>query len=122
VTHTALVYEKAYTKRKVSLRGFLEGVIPVAIIIDDVSRTFHEYLLLPGLTEKDHLPANVSLKARIQRYRVSEGMRGVLNIPFASAAMTGGIGPRARDSASAQGGAAFIFLLSVNRISGSHGQ
>jgi IMP dehydrogenase len=56
----------------------------VAVIIDDVSHTFHEYLLLPGLTGKEHVPANVTLRTPIQRYKPSEGMRGSLNIPFVS--------------------------------------
>ena len=41
----------------------------MAIIIDDISHTFHEYLLLPGLTTQQHVPQNVSLKTPIQRYR-----------------------------------------------------
>ena len=41
----------------------------MAIIIDDISHTFHEYLLLPGLTAQQHVPQNVSLKIPIQRYR-----------------------------------------------------
>jgi IMP dehydrogenase len=37
----------------------------MAIYLDDVSRTFGEYLLIPGLTTKQCLPSNVSLKRRL---------------------------------------------------------
>jgi IMP dehydrogenase len=81
----------------------------VAIIIDDVSHTFHEYLLLPGLTTKEHVPSNVKLKTPIQRYKVSEGMRGALNTPFVSAAMQAVSGPELAIALARRGGCAFIF-------------
>ncbi len=81
----------------------------MAIIIDDVSHTFHEYLLLPGLTTKEHLASNVKLKTPIQRYRVAEGMRGALNIPFVSAAMQAVSGPELSIALARKGGAAFVF-------------
>jgi IMP dehydrogenase len=81
----------------------------VAIIIDDVSHTFHEYLLLPGLTTKEHVPSNVKLKTPIQRYKVSEGMRGSLNTPFVSAAMQAVSGPELAIALARKGGCAFIF-------------
>ncbi len=81
----------------------------MAIIIDDVSHTFHEYLLLPGLTTKEHVPSNVKLKTPIQRYKVSEGMRGSLNTPFVSAAMQAVSGPELAIALARKGGCAFIF-------------
>lgn len=81
----------------------------MAIIIDDVSHTFHEYLLLPGLTSKEHVPSNVKLKTPIQRYKVSEGMRGALNTPFVSAAMQAVSGPDLAIALARKGGCAFIF-------------
>jgi len=81
----------------------------VAIIIDDVSHTFHEYLLLPGLTTKEHVPSNVKLKTPLQRYKVSEGMRGSLNTPFVSAAMQAVSGPELAIALARKGGCAFIF-------------
>jgi IMP dehydrogenase len=81
----------------------------VAIIIDDVSHTFHEYLLLPGLTTKDHTPSNVSLKTPIQRYRVADGMRATLNLPFVSAAMQSVSGPDLAIALARKGGCAFVF-------------
>lgn len=81
----------------------------MAIIIDDVSHTFHEYLLLPGLTEKEHVPANVSLVTPIQRYRFKDGMRAVLNSPFVSAAMQAVSGADLAIALARKGGCAFIY-------------
>lgn len=81
----------------------------MAIIIEDVSHTFHEYLLLPGLTTKEHVPSNVSLRTPIQRYRVSEGMRGALKAPYASAAMQAVSGPELAIALARKGGVGFIF-------------
>lgn len=81
----------------------------MAIIVDDVSHTFHEYLLLPGLTTKEHVPSNVSLKSPIQRYKPAEGMRLALNIPLVSAAMQAVSGPELATALARKGGTAFIF-------------
>ena len=35
----------------------------MAQYLNDISRTFSEYLLIPGLTTKEHTPANISLIA-----------------------------------------------------------
>lgn len=81
----------------------------MAEIIDDVSKTFHEYLLLPGLTKKHHTPDKVSLKAAIQRYRADAGPKAQLNIPFTSAAMQAVSGSALAVSLARKGGCAFIF-------------
>ncbi len=81
----------------------------MAIIIDDVSHTFHEYLLLPGLTTKEHVPSNVSLRTPVQRFRPSEGMKAALNIPFVSSAMQAVSGPELATALARKGGSAFIF-------------
>jgi IMP dehydrogenase len=82
----------------------------MAIIIDDISHTFHEYLLLPGLTTQQHVPQNVSLKTPIQRYRPGkEEMKAHLNVPFVSAAMQAVSGPELAIALARKGGSAFIF-------------
>jgi IMP dehydrogenase len=58
----------------------------MAKIIDEVSRTFSEYLLIPRLTKRQHCPENVSLKTPIARYSGTTP-RISLNIPFVSASM-----------------------------------
>lgn len=81
----------------------------MAQVIDDISRTFHEYLLLPGLTRKEHIPSNVSLKVPLTRYAVKDGPRTVLNVPFVSAAMQAVSGDELAIALARKGGCAFIF-------------
>jgi IMP dehydrogenase len=77
----------------------------MATILPDVSRTFSEYLLIPRLTEKGHVPNAVSLQAPLSRR--SGGLK--LNIPFVSAAMQSVSGSEMAISLARQGGLAFIF-------------
>lgn len=53
----------------------------------DAAHTFAEYLLLPNLTDKHHIPENVCLKTPLVRHRAGEPSPMELNIPFASAIM-----------------------------------
>lgn len=59
----------------------------MAEIYPELSRTFSEYILLPNLTEKNHIPENVSLKIPLVKYKKGEQPLFSLNIPFASAIM-----------------------------------
>ncbi|MCB0310454.1 MAG: IMP dehydrogenase [Bdellovibrionales bacterium] len=81
----------------------------MAHIIDDISRTFKEYLLLPGLTSKEHVPGNVSLRTPIQRYHKKSGPRSVLNLPFTSAAMQSVSGSELAIALARRGGSGFIY-------------
>lgn len=80
----------------------------MAKIIDDTSRTFDEFLLLPGLSEKVHIPSNVSLKTPLARGPVGFPRRS-LNIPLVSAAMQSVSGPELSIALARKGGAGFIF-------------
>ena len=53
----------------------------MAKIIKDESRTFGEYLLIPGLTTKNHSTKNVSLRAPLARFKKGEVSSLYLNIP-----------------------------------------
>jgi IMP dehydrogenase len=77
----------------------------MATILPDVSRTFSEYLLIPRLSERQHVPSGVSLGAAMSRK--PDGIR--LNIPFVSAAMQSVSGPDMAIALARQGGLAFIF-------------
>lgn len=66
----------------------------MAIYLDDVSRTFGEYLLIPGLTTKACIPSNVCLKTPLTRYKAGEKPAIELNIPFVSAIMQSVSGPK----------------------------
>lgn len=59
----------------------------MALILSEFSKTFSEYLLLPNLTTKSCLPANVDLKTPISRFKKGEEPALKLNIPFASSIM-----------------------------------
>lgn len=41
----------------------------MAYYYNEPSRTFSEYLLIPGLTAKDCIPDNVNLKTPITRFK-----------------------------------------------------
>jgi IMP dehydrogenase len=81
----------------------------LARIVDDISRTFDEFLLLPGLTTKQHTPANVRLTVPLSRHTKGGGARASLNIPFVSAAMQAVSGPQLAISLARKGGASFIY-------------
>ena len=51
------------------------------------AHTFSEYLLIPNLTERHHIPENVSLKTPLVRSAKGEQPPLELNIPFTSAIM-----------------------------------
>ena len=44
----------------------------MAYYFDEPSRTFNEYLLVPGHTPADCIPARVSLKTPLVKYRKGE--------------------------------------------------
>ncbi len=59
----------------------------MAHIINDISRTFNEYLLIPGLTTKDCFPDKVILKTPLVKYHKGHCSDIELNVPFVSAIM-----------------------------------
>ncbi len=81
----------------------------MARILDDLSRTFSEYLLIPRLTGKEHSPRNVTLKTPIARFKRGESPRLSLNMPLVSASMQAVSGPDMAIALARQGGLAFIF-------------
>jgi len=82
----------------------------MAKIIDEVSRTFSEYLLIPQLTQKQHTPENVSLKTPVAKFsREETSSRLSINTPFVSASMQSVSGSDMGIALARQGGCAFIF-------------
>ena len=81
----------------------------MAIYLNDVSRTFGEYLLVPGLTTKLCVPSNISLRAPLVKYRAGEMPAIRLNIPFVSAIMQSVSGPELAIELARNGGISFIF-------------
>ena len=81
----------------------------MAVYLNDVSRTFGEYLLIPGLTTKQCVPTNVSLKTALVKHNVGEKSPIELNIPFVSAIMQSVSGPELAIELARNGGLSFIF-------------
>ncbi|MXN89986.1 IMP dehydrogenase [Flavobacterium sp. Sd200] len=59
----------------------------MAKYLNETSRTFSEFLLIPGLTTKECTPDNVSLKTPLVKYKKGENTAIELNVPFVSAIM-----------------------------------
>ena len=81
----------------------------MAKLMSEVSRTFNEYLLIPGHTTKKCTPDNVSLKTPLVRFRKGEEAQLTMNIPMVSAIMQSVSGNRLAVALAAEGGVAFIF-------------
>lgn len=81
----------------------------MAKIIDDISRTFSEYLIIPGLSKTSHKPEKVSLKAPVKKFNKGEEPGLHLNIPVVSAAMQSVSGPELAISLARAGGLSFIY-------------
>ena len=81
----------------------------MANYLDDVSRTFGEYLLIPGLTTKQCVPANVSLTTPLVKFLKDQPPRISLHIPFVSAIMQSVSGPELAIELARNGGLSFIF-------------
>lgn len=81
----------------------------MAQIIDEISRTFNEYLLVPGLTKKIHTPDQVNLKTPITKFKKGEEPKIQLNIPFVSAIMQSVSDSGLGIALARNGGLSFIF-------------
>jgi IMP dehydrogenase len=81
----------------------------MAQYVEGLSRTFSEYLLIPGLTTKNHVPENVSLKTPLARYKKGEESRLSLNIPLVSAIMQAVSDHNMAIELAKQGGLSFIY-------------
>lgn len=77
--------------------------------MNEVSRTFNEYLLIPGLTTTFNTPGNVNLQAPLVRFKQGETPRIRLNIPFVSAIMQSVSDSKLAIALAREGGLSFIF-------------
>ena len=77
---------------------------------DQPSRTFGEYLLVPGYSSSECVPDAVSLKTPLVKYRKGqEDCSLTMNIPMISAIMQSVSGPDLAIALAKQGGVSFIF-------------
>ena len=81
----------------------------MAIILKEPSRTFSEYLLIPGYTSENCVPENVSLKTPLVKFKKGEEPALSLNIPMVSAIMQSVSGPDLACALAREGGVSFIF-------------
>ncbi len=81
----------------------------MARYFNHVSRTFNEYLLIPGLSTKDCYPQNVSLKTPLVKYQKGTAPELELNIPFVSAIMQSVSDHKMAIALAKNGGLSFIF-------------
>jgi IMP dehydrogenase len=81
----------------------------VAKILDEVSRTFSEFLLVPRLTKKTHTPDRVNLSAPVAKFNKGEESSLSLNIPFVSASMQSVSGADLAIGLARKGGLAFVY-------------
>ncbi|MBQ6451360.1 MAG: IMP dehydrogenase, partial [Solobacterium sp.] len=73
------------------------------------SHTFSEYLLVPGFTGEENIPANVDLGTPLVKYKKGEEPAIRLNIPMVSAIMQSVSGDRLAIALAKEGGMSFIF-------------
>ena len=82
----------------------------MATYFNEPSRTFSEYLLVPGYTDERCIPSNVSLKTPLVKYRPDEEECPIsLNIPLVSAIMQSVSNDTMAIALAKEGGISFIF-------------
>ena len=81
----------------------------MAYFYKEPSHTFSEYLLVPGHTSPDCIPANVSLKAPLVKFRKGETPDITLGIPLVSAIMQSVSDDRMAVALAREGGMSFIY-------------
>ena len=81
----------------------------MAKILEDISRTFNEFLLLPNLTDERCIPVNVSLKTPLVKHKKGEKPKYTANVPMVSAVMQSVSGEKMGIALAREGGVAFIF-------------
>ena len=81
----------------------------MAYYFSEPSHTFNEYLLVPGYSSAECMPANVSLRTPIVKYKKGEESALYANIPMVSAIMQAVSDDRMAIALAQEGGISFIF-------------
>ncbi len=81
----------------------------MAFYYPEPSRTFSEYLLVPGYTDENCRPDNVSLRVPLVKYKRGEEPDLFMNIPMVSAIMQAVSDDKMAVALAKEGGVAFIF-------------
>lgn len=81
----------------------------MAFYFDEPSRTFNEYLLVPGYSSSKCVPADVSLKTPLVKFKRGEKSAISLNVPMVSAVMQAVSDDGMAIALATEGGLAFVF-------------
>ena len=81
----------------------------MAFIYEEPSHTFGEYLLVPGYSSSECVPANVSLKTPLVKFKKGEEPAISLNIPMVSAIMQSVSDDKMAVALAKEGGVSFIY-------------
>ncbi|MCR4871026.1 MAG: IMP dehydrogenase [Atopobiaceae bacterium] len=81
----------------------------MATFFAEESHTFSEYLLVPGYSSTENIPANVSLRTPLVKFKRGEEPALSLNIPMVSAIMQSVSGTRMAIALAQEGGVSFIY-------------
>lgn len=81
----------------------------MAYFFDEPSRTFSEYLLVPGFSSKECRVENVSLKTPVVKFKKGEEPSLTMNIPLVSAVMQAVSDDKMAVALAKEGGISFIF-------------
>ncbi len=81
----------------------------MAFYYSEPSHTFSEYLLVPGYTDENCVPSNVSLKTPLVKYKKGEEPSISLNIPMISAIMQSVSNDTLAIALAKEGGMSFIY-------------
>lgn len=81
----------------------------MAKIFEEPSRTFSEYLLVPGYTDQNCIPGNVSLQTPLVKFKKGKKPEYSLNIPLVSAIMQSVSNDTLAIALAKQGGISFIY-------------
>lgn len=81
----------------------------MATYFNEPSRTFSEYLLIPGYSDANCIPANVSLKTPLVKFKKGETPAISMNIPLVSAIMQSVSNDTMAIALAKEGGVSFIY-------------
>ena len=81
----------------------------MAYYFKEMSHTFNEYLLVPGYSSSECIPANVSLKTPLVKFKKGEEPAISMNIPMTSAIMQSVSGEKLAVALAKEGGVSFIY-------------
>ena len=81
----------------------------MAFYFEEPSRTFSEYLLVPGYSSSQCMPANVNLKTPVVKFKKGEESSIYMNIPMTSAIMQSVSGEKMAIALATEWGISFIY-------------